>query len=255
MVLGTEEIDSFLHQGYVVLRSGVPEDTVSAVTEAIWRRIGFGPADKAEWPTQMVHIWEAYASPPFSEAWTDRVIGAIDDLVGENRYDPPRWLGYWPILFPEPDGYRQAPAQSFHIDGQHFRRHLDSPERALIALFVFTDAGPDSGGTEVRPGSHVDVARAIAASEPAGMTSLDAVAAALESERPTAQLTTRAGDVVLMHPFLLHRSGKHHGATPRVACNAHVTLKEPLRIGGEADRQTPVERAISLATSAREVCT
>jgi len=95
----------------------------------------------------------------------------------------------------------------------------------------------------VRSGSHADVARAIEIHEPDGVDSLTATRLAMSVERPEIQIATAPGDVVLMHPFLLHRSGPHHGTEPRIACNAYVELKTPMDLSDRIDA-SPVEQAI-----------
>ena len=48
------------------------------------------------------------------------------------------------------------------------------------------------------------------------------------------------GDVVLMHPLMLHSASKNHLRVPRVIANPPVALKEPFRF----DRENPEEYSL-----------
>jgi hypothetical protein len=244
--LEDDQVSSFENTGFLCLRGPIPPPIVQNIENAIWDRTGYRPDGTGNWPADMIHIWESYSHEPFASAWTVPVLSAVDQLLGPGRYVTPSWLGYWPILFPQAESADTPMLQQFHIDGHHFQRHLVSPDRALIAIFYFSPAGPGRGGTVVRPGSHSDVARAIGAAEPEGLDSLTAARTAEQFDRPELQVEVHAGDVLLMHPLLLHRSGPHHGSEPRIACNAHVRLKAPMVLDDSA-RMSPVERAIHSA--------
>jgi hypothetical protein len=240
----SDELRQFEADGYVVARSVVPPGAIASIEAAVWSEVGYWPDGTGRWPAHLVHIWKSYSGEPYASAWSQRAYAAVDDLVRLYRCHRPKWLGYWPILFPQPAGEPEIVLQQFHLDGHHVRRRVDSPELALIALFSFSAAGPGRGGTVVRAGSHRDVARQLAAAGQEGADSVAVTRSCVAREREVRQLTCEPGDVVFMHPFLLHRMGPHFGDAPRIACNARVSLKEPMHISPANARPSAVEQAI-----------
>lgn len=59
------------------------------------------------------------------------------------------------------------------------------------------------------------------------------------------ETTGRLGDVVLMHPYMLHAVSQNHRGTARFITNPPIALKEPMRFDRPAPaEQSPVERAV-----------
>ncbi len=247
VALSPAEIERFVEDGYVVLREGFPAAVADAIRDRIWQRMGLSPDDPDGWPAKVVFIKEVYAGAPFAQAYTPRVVGSFDQLVGCGRWIQDGWLGYWPVLFP---GFAAppwtAPEFGWHVDGGHFRRHPWSPERALLTLFLLSDIGPGDGGTAVSVGSHRMVAGLLAEAEPAGLTHGDLLARANSEPRAEVrEVTGAAGDVVLLHPLLLHAQSENTGGRVRFIANPYLSAREPLAATGE--RASPVERAMRLA--------
>ena len=94
-------------------------------------------------------------------------------------------------------------------------------------------------------GSHLDVARLLAAAEPAGLAhpELQARLPDADSARIDA-VTGRAGDVALLHPFLIHGFGPNRGTRVRFACNPQYALRDPMRLDRPDGAHSPVEEAI-----------
>ena len=47
------------------------------------------------------------------------------------------------------------------------------------------------------------------------------------------ELVGKAGDLYLIHPYMLHASSTNHSGRPRVMSNPPVVLKEPLRLNSK----------------------
>ena len=63
--------------------------------------------------------------------------------------------------------------------------------------------------------------------------------------REFVELTGQIGDVVLIHPFLLHASSQNHSGRARFITNPPVSLKEPMQFDrADPAEFSPVERAI-----------
>jgi len=54
------------------------------------------------------------------------------------------------------------------------------------------------------------------------------------------EMTGEVGDVVLMHPLMLHSASKNHLRVPRIITNPPVSLKEPF----DFDRENPAEYSL-----------
>lgn len=241
--LSAADVESFVEEGYVVLRGGFPDAVATRIRDRIWERMALSPDEPAGWPARVVYIKETFFGAPFSDAYTPRVTGAFDELLGPGRWIQDRWLGFWPILFPGfASGPWTAPTSGWHVDGGHFRRHPWSPDRALLTLFLCSDVEPGDGGTAVSVGSHHLVARVLADAEPDGLAHKQLLARANSHPRTEVrEVTGQAGDVVLLHPFLLHAQSVNTGAAVRFMANPFVAARDRLDVHAG---DSPVERAI-----------
>ncbi|NOR61591.1 MAG: hypothetical protein GQ535_03735 [Rhodobacteraceae bacterium] len=129
------------------------------------------------------------------------------------------------------------PAQSFgwHVDGDSFQHYLDSPEQSLLIIVLWTDVVETSGPTLILPDSVRPVAEALQAAqdgcEQMGLPYADIVA---DCQPPT-KLCGQAGDVFLMHPFVVHTASPKADSGIRLISNPVIRRKKPfiLRDGGD----------------------
>jgi hypothetical protein len=98
----------------------------------------------------------------------------------------------------------------WHQDGGRFWGLDRDPE--LQAWTALDDAPPEAGCLEVVPGSHL----AGLASPMGGLVPAAAVSAS-DAERRAVQLPARAGDVILLHNLVWHRSGPNRSDRARRA--------------------------------------
>jgi hypothetical protein len=84
-------------------------------------------------------------------------------------------------------------------DYSTWRVNITSRNRALLLLFLFSDAGIDDAPTRIRVGSHVDMARLLAPAGEAGMAHLQL--ADVGAERDIALAT---GEVQQCFPKVCH---------------------------------------------------
>jgi hypothetical protein len=279
-VLSPDEISRFVADGYVAVRGAVPSDVTRACQDIIWAELaphGVLRDDPATWTRPVLRI-NTPSGPAFTTAGTTRLVGeACDQLLG-----PGHWIrhsgvgGTIPVRFPSPDDPGDA---GWHIEASYSdasasdasasdasasdasasggssagdggpRVSLRSRGRGLLALYLFTDVGPDDAPTRLRPGSHLDVPPILAPGGDDGMPWLPAAqqAARASAHRPTAWATGRAGDVFLCHPFLVHAaSWPHRGRSAKMMAQPPVLLTDgqfPLPAARTLP-PTPVEQAI-----------
>src|SRR3712207_2344783 len=107
-VLSEAEIEQFIELGYVHLKHAFSRQTAAEVRACIWKKIGLHPERSSEWTKPVAHLNANYSGAPFSDAYTPRTLGAINDLLGAGRWHDHRHLGWWPVAFP---GFEGAPWQ------------------------------------------------------------------------------------------------------------------------------------------------
>ena len=162
-MLNPDEISRFVADGYVAVRGAIPPDVIRACQDIIWSELtphGVRRDDPATWTEPVVRI-NTPDGAPFAAAGTTRLVGeACDQLLGAGRWiRHPGVGGTIPVRFPSTDDPGDA---GWHIEASYTQDggphvNIGSRGRGLLALYLFTDVGPDDAPTRLRPGSHRDV--------------------------------------------------------------------------------------------------
>lgn len=257
--LSSSDIESFVEQGFCTLRGAFTCQQASAAADCLWQRMeqkaGIRRSDPSSWPAAY-DIEEQLKHPEVLACFNDRVVTAVEQLVGPGRWYGERRWGFWPVNF----WYRadlpyDFPTSGWHIDGNWFRHTIDCPKQGLLVIGLFTDIQLRWGGTILAGGSHKLTARVLA-KHPEGITHTDLFEEVLRSPLGNFhEVTGEAGDVVLGHPFLFHTRGYKHGGPPRIISNTEAGLRERMNLRrlNFAD-YSPLERSIvqALAEEATE---
>jgi len=249
-VLDNHQVDEFIRDGYTVVRNVFSPQIAEAIRDYLWEELaaqGVRRASPSTWTKRVVHLAKVYHEEPFTGVWTDRLFGALDDVLGEGRYSAPVGLGWWPVSFPNFDTPPwSAPTEGWHIDGIQFHHHINSADQGLLPLFILSDISPGGGGTAVSAGSHAITARILATAEPDGLDDDELTTRVLQHPiQDVRELTGKAGDVALVHPFLLHARSPNTGPAVRFICNPCIPLKEPMNLRrSDVSEYSPVEQAI-----------
>ncbi|QHT60914.1 phytanoyl-CoA dioxygenase family protein [Paenibacillus lycopersici] len=296
--LTPEQIEQFVERGYVQIKGAFSRTAALDAQSFLWDKLdevaGIVRADTSTWQEPMINLRENYRHAAFDACNTAVFADAIDDLTGADRTinrfvagetdsdKLPGW-GWWPVnFFVGRDEPWFVPTNGWHWDGIHFRHYVDSPEQGLLCLCLFSDIGPQGGGTLVVEGSHRPVARHLAqfpdgvslgdgirglhAGHPyfarltgnagAPMTPEERNAYFLEqayidedgTRLRVVETTGEAGDVILCHPFLVHAASPNLSGDVRFMCNRTSPLKERLSLDRSApDDYSPLERSIRAA--------
>jgi ectoine hydroxylase-related dioxygenase (phytanoyl-CoA dioxygenase family) len=127
----------------------------------------------------------------------------------------------------------------WHVDGGHFSPHfLTSPEQSVVVLPMLHDVGVGGGNTVVLPGSHHYMAQLLHQNRDAGLLkSVTQDCRKLGEAWPIQKeiAPCHGGDVLIMHPLLVHAAGFHTNGTTteRISFNLgtkwtrQLLLKEP----------------------------
>jgi hypothetical protein len=249
------ERDHFIAHGFVHLRGCFPAGPGTLARRWVddsWARSGVDPRDPASWPEAPV-VLPRTAAVRVSE-FAPRVHAAIADLLGgpELVKDPGlEWGDNFLINYAVgadapwvPPGPAAPAGQNWHIDGNWFRHFLDSPEQGLLGLVMWTDLVHRGGATFIAPDSVAGVARHLLA-HPEGLEPDDFSWGELIGRASDfREVLGEAGDVVLIHPLVMHRGSQNQLRRLRVISNAVSSQREPLRFRRADGAYTPVERVI-----------
>ncbi|MBA3684140.1 MAG: phytanoyl-CoA dioxygenase [Planctomycetes bacterium] len=251
-MLTAAQLSEFHDDGFTVLRSAFSAEIAARCRAMLWAHIGLAPDRPQEWTQSVIHVQQSFADGPFREVLNARITGAYDDLLGVGRWQPIQHFGWWPITFP---GHQQPPWHphegGWHVDGQQFHHHLDSPDQGLLPLFLFSDIRPGGGGTAISLGSHLQTARILRDAEPAGLDVNELARRVSAQPRPRVlEATGSAGDIYLLHPFMLHTRSANTGSDVRFICNPCLPLVERMDLDPASTRDhSPLERSIMEAIS------
>jgi hypothetical protein len=259
-VLTEQQAAQFVEQGYVVIRGCFSREAAREYTDSIWTRLGYAPDDPTTWAQPSIHM-PSHRDIDIRQ-FAPRAWGAVCDLVGgAQRVHPYQWNDGFIVNLSEGAEKPWQPAspasRGWHKDGDFFRHFLDSPEQGLLTLVLWSDVRHQGGATFVAADSVGPVARFLA-EHPEGAYPPDVPWTGVEP-RPVpfgwaelvsqcgdfVEATGEAGDVYLLHPFILHAKAQNVLRVPRFITNPPVHLVEPMRF----DRADPgefslVERAV-----------
>ncbi|CZR53657.1 uncharacterized protein PAC_03537 [Phialocephala subalpina] len=255
--LTPDQIDHFMTYGWISIPTCFTESQASQWTKDIWTRLGYSKTDSSTWALEKINMpthksIDARSFAP--KAW-----GAICELCGgEDRIaDISRqWGDNFIVNFgnEELKGVVVGPREldNWHVDGDHFIHYLDSPEQSLLVIPCFTDVLEDGGATYICPDGIGVVAKYLR-DNPEGVTPYMArrgeehgwhdfqwfCEQVMDSKKCNLfqQMTGKCGDVVLMHPLMMHSASRNSLHVPRVITNPCVRLKEPFNFNREDPRE------------------
>ena len=268
----------FIHHGWLKLQNCFTPEAAAPYTSTIWARLGMDPSDKSTWTRDRVHL---PATTEFdSTVFAPRAWAAVCELLGgeERVRDGRMWRDAFIVSLGPPGekvesvekGEKEKEKKEkerlwgWHVDGDWFIHHLDSPELGLITVPLFTKVTSGQGGATVLcPEGMKKVAHWLY-SHPGGVDPgmapvgtprardwdwYNGVAGECASEG-FVEVTGDAGDVYLLHPLMLHSASGNLERRFRVIANRGVGVREPFRFwrdGGGLSGVERVERATVLA--------
>lgn len=235
---------TFLDQGYIHIPQALDRDFAAAQVAHAWVRLGMDPKDPATWTEERLHM-----SSDQSWLWREQAPIAWDyicDLLGgEERVKADARFGNGMVMnFCQGRGLDWEPPAptcgGWHKDGNFFHHFLDSPEQALLAIIIWQDIAPRAGGTFIAPDSVGVIARLLA-QHPEGLTPGGFNTGVLIHEcRDFREVTGQAGDVVLLHPYMLHTASRNPSGIARLITNPNVNGTAPFCF----DREDPAAYAL-----------
>ena len=245
--LSDSQLEEFYSHGFVTLRSCFSCEWCKQQVDRAWLRLGLDPEQPESWPAKRIHMptierFEVKEVAPAAYAAAMELVGGEERAQG--------WIWGDGFIVNLGDGAAQpwqapsAGVKGWHKDGDFFRHFLDSPEQGLLALVIWSDIRPRGGGTFVARDSVRVVAKYLQ-ERPEGVRPMNFPFRDLIAQcSDFVEVTGEVGDVVLLHPFVLHASSQNHRAEARFLTNPPIHLREPLQLHREDGAYSPVERAI-----------
>lgn len=247
-VLDEQQVDEFISRGYVCLRGALSSDFIEEATSNLWIRLGYDPHDPSTWT-------EDYFGTSSHRSWMPEEVvptiwGATCDLLGgEDRVRKQPWTDGFVVNFAKgSDAPYELPTPTtpgWHIDGDYYRRYLDTPESALLTISLFSEVKPKGGPTVALPESVQLVSRYLNEHRD-GPHIVDMGLSSMAKQcTEVVELTGQAGDVFLVHAFMLHAASPNVLRIPRIMQNSSSELLEPMCFDREDPSEySPVERSI-----------
>lgn len=246
MALSIEQKEQFLQEGFLKISSGLSTELMQSWTAAALERVGYGTTQQCAEPIiWMNHHHQAPIAEIAPAAWEalceivggeERIETEILGIESQHFTQINSWI--WSDAFivnfslgaDQPWRKPQAEGFNWHKDGSYFRHFCDSREQALLLVLFWSDVETQGGGTFIAADSPVHVAQKLL-EHPEGIEpgTFD-FPSIIQKCQDFRELVGKAGDLYIIHPYMLHASSANHSGRPRVMSNPPVVLKEPLRL-------------------------
>lgn len=185
---------------------------------------------------------------------SSKFLKSIDELCGIGSTDS-FGLGWWTITFPGISIPPWTVNGHYHIDGSNYQHYPFSRNIGLIPMMFFSDVLISGGGTTVVEGSHLEASNILfeAGLKGCGSKELNnkVTEYCFENESNIVELTGNIGDIVFMHPFLLHARSTNISPvnldSVRVLCHPTISLKNNMNFCKPFSELSIVEQSIVLS--------
>lgn len=252
--LNNSQLEEFQQNGYLLLKgildpAECQQFDVNTVQPALQQNSGIDPNDSNTWNTDRL---KSMATGDYNDKQANILPGVMvrkedgcDPIPDERNLDLSplkpildqlhgdsnawEWMhknvGWIHVRFPLDieERVEAKDLNTWHVDGGHFTPHfVDSPEQSVIVLPMIRPVSVGGGNTLVLKKSHIYMAQRLAQAGKDGIPkeetqNANEIARMWPENLIAETAPCEAGDVLLLHPFLVHAAGQ--------ACKGH-----PLRI-------------------------
>ena len=248
-----ETFEHFRTHGWMRVRAAFSVEEAAAMRAAAWRalaRIGISQSDPSTWTTERPeHLQHVKDDPAFRAVGSARLLEAIEAALEGQAYEKPKNWGALFLAFPSPSGW-SVPARGWHADANYLSAL--APPAGVRTHALFGDIAGRGGGTLIVSGSHRLVHQYFTDNPPPhGARGADYrqllhghpyirdlhtegnvdertarfIGRAEEHDGISLQVvenTGAAGDVILLHPLVLHVSTPNTSKAPRFLLSGGV---------------------------------
>jgi len=246
-MLTPQQREQFLAEGHIVIKGAFPREASLQWVREECARVGYDVDDPRSWRKGYERM-ELSRHEPLADYAPAAWQASCDLMGGEERVKNRPSISLFAMNFKQgaDTPYKPPSAESsgWHKDGWHFLHFLDSPEQGLLGIPLFTDVLPQGGATFLAVDSVPVIARYLAA-HPEGVGPDDFDTKALLAEcHDFREATGEAGDVYLLHPYMLHAVGQNVLQRPRAITNLCYELREPMTLNRPDGDYSPIEAAV-----------
>jgi hypothetical protein len=242
----------FAEHGWVRVHGAFTAEDASAMRTVTWRtleQIGIRRGDPSTWNRERPdHLQHLKSDPAFRAVGSERTRAAIDEVLDGREWAEPKDWGAFFLVFPTPGRPWGVPTGGWHLDAA-YDGPLSPPDGVKVHA-MYGDVAPRAGGMNIISGSHRLVHRWFSEHHVERGTRAAKMRKHLhqhpylrdlcaEGDREARierfhrrveevdgiplqviENTADAGDVILMHPLLLHAPpAAHTGSAPRFLLN------------------------------------
>src|SRR6187402_3328573 len=111
--LSAEQINGFIHEGYVKIEQAFPREVADDCRAILWRATQCDPDKPESWTQPVIRIGELSHEAFKKAANTSLLHQSFNQLVGHDRWLPRVTMGSFPIRFPSKE---QANDTGWHVD-------------------------------------------------------------------------------------------------------------------------------------------
>lgn len=246
--LTESDIEHFLEYGFVVVPEAIAPDVCDAAVEEAFERCGYDRRDRSTWIEKKIHLGVSRSTAiaelaPKAWAATCQLLGGEDRVKTPANYNNAYILNLG-VGADEPFREPSPTCPGWHKDGDFFRHFLDSPEQGLLTIVAWSDVKSHGGATYIATDSVGVVARYLA-QHPEGLKPGEIPMRDLIKQcSQFVEATANAGDVYLLHPYMLHCHSQNMLEVERIIINPPAMLKEPMQFNRADGRYSPVEQAV-----------
>jgi hypothetical protein len=248
-VLTDEHVQSFLDNGYLIVHDSLERDIAANWIDQAYQRLGYDKNDPSTWAKDIV--WMDHKNQlPIREVAPKAWAAILDVVGGEDRLETDvmrlpesghfttinsfEWSDAFVANFyrgaDKPWQPPSAQITGWHKDGSYFRHFVDSREQALLTIVLWSDMLHQGGATFIAPDS-VRVIAKLLYEHPEGILARDFdFQSIIKQCSQFVELTGKAGDFVILHPYMLHASSQNVIRVPRFMSNPPIVLKEPMNL-------------------------
>ncbi len=241
--LTESNISHFIRRGFVVVKDSLNVRFLNRWKTEGMRRISRVKSEPDNGIIELSPTKSVFLHEVAPRAWK----AACQLLGGEDRIKVTEVMDDFNLNMRTIAPEKWAPPESYHtgwhIDGDYFRRFLDSPEQGLLCLILWSRVGQKEGGTFLACDSIAKAAR-LMASNPKGLLPTE-FSEIYKDCTDFEELTGEAGDIILCHPYMIHAPSPKTNSNVRLLTNPPISLLEPMNFNrSDVTSYSPVERAV-----------
>jgi hypothetical protein len=244
----------FREHGWVRVREAFDAEAAQAMRDSVWRalkNVGVHRHRPATWTVERPpHLQHLKNDPVFQKVGSSAVLSAIDAILEGLPYERPKDWGALFLAFPGKTPWH-IPTSGWHIDAYYASPQL--PMRSVKTFALFGDIAPRGGGTLMESGSHRLVYKWFQENPPPRGARSAQMRRLLQTQpyvrdlhspgdpgerierfmRPVedvngiplqvVEATGEAGDVIVVHPLVMHVSAPNNAEKPRFMVSGGVT--------------------------------